>query len=157
MNYIMDLRKKIGTAPIIMVGACVLILNEKNQLLLQHRKDNQCWGLAGGSMELGESLEEVAEREMVEETGLIPISLDLLKTFSGKDFYYKYPHGDEVYNVVTAFICKNYNGSLKFDESEAIDIRFFDLTDLPSRISPPDYLVIKAFLETREKGILISK
>lgn len=151
MSYIMDLRKKIGTDPIIMVGACVLIVNEKSQLLLQHRKDNQCWGLAGGSMELGESLEEVAEREMIEETGLNPTSLDLLKTFSGKDFYYKYPHGDEVYNVVTAFICKNYNGSLRFDESEAIDIRFFDLRDLPSRISPPDYLVIKEFLETRNR------
>lgn len=144
----MDLRKKIGTTPIIMVGACVLVLNEKNQLLLQHRKDNQCWGLAGGSMELGESLEEVAAREMVEETGLIPTHLDLLKTYSGKDFYYRYPHGDEVYNVVTAFICKNYKGSLKFDGTEAIDIRFFDLTDLPSSISPPDYLVIMDFLKT---------
>ena len=156
MSYIMDLRKKIGTAPIIMVGACILILNETNQLLLQHRKDNQCWGLAGGSMELGESLEEVAEREMVEETGLIPTSLDFFKTFSGKDFYYKYPHGDEVYNVVTAFICKNYNGYLKFDESEAIDIQFFDLTKLPSQISPPDYLVIREFLKTFEKEILSS-
>ena len=66
MGYIMNLRKKIGTEPIIMVGACVLIFNEHKQLLLQLRKDNRCWGLAGGSMELGESLEEVAEREMFE-------------------------------------------------------------------------------------------
>lgn len=148
LGYVMDLRKQIGTAPIIMVGACVLILNEKTQLLLQHRKDNQSWGLPGGAMELGESLEEVATREMEEETGLIPARLELLKTFSGKDFYYKYPHGDEVYNVVTAFICNNYKGSIKFDETEAVDIRFFDLTDLPLRISPPDYLVIKDFLTT---------
>lgn len=34
MGYIKDLRKKIGTAPIMMVGACVLIFNEQRQLLL---------------------------------------------------------------------------------------------------------------------------
>ncbi|MEK4385766.1 NUDIX hydrolase [Solibacillus sp. FSL W7-1464] len=147
MGYIMELRKKIGTDPIIMVGACVLIVNEKAQLLLQHRKDNNSWGLPGGAMELGESLEEVAVREMEEETGLTPIRLELFRTFSGKEFYYKYPYGDEVYNVVTAFICKNYEGSIKFDESEATDIRFFDLTDLPV-ISPPDDPVIKDFLKT---------
>jgi len=147
LGYIMELRKKIGTDPIIMVGACVLIVNEKTQLLLQHRKDNNCWGLPGGAMELGESLEEVAVREMEEETGLTPTRLELFRTFSGKEFYYKYPHGDEVYNVVTAFICKYYEGSIKFDESEATDIRFFDLTDLPV-ISPPDDPVIKDFLKT---------
>ncbi|WP_339176291.1 NUDIX hydrolase [Solibacillus sp. FSL R5-0691] len=147
MGYIMELRKKIGTDPIIMVGACVLIVNEKTQLLLQYRKDNNSWGLPGGAMELGESLEEVAVREMEEETGLTPTRLVLFRTFSGKEFYYKYPHGDEVYNVVTAFICKNYEGSIKFDESEATDIRFFDLTDLPV-ISPPDDPVIKDFLKT---------
>lgn len=147
LGYIMELRKKIGTDPIIMVGACVLIVNEKTQLLLQHRKDNNSWGLPGGAMELGESLEEVAVREMEEETGLTPTRLELFRTFSCKEFYYKYPHGDEVYNVVTAFICKNYEGSIKFDESEATDIRFFDLTDLPV-ISPPDDPVIKDFLKT---------
>lgn len=146
MSYIMNLRKKIGTEPLIMVGACVLIFNEHNQLLLQLRTDNNCWGLAGGSMELGETLEEVAEREMLEETGLKPIQLNFYKTFSGQDFYYKYPHGDEVYNVVTAFICTTYTGSTKFDTKEATDIRFFDITKLPSNISPPDKLVIQEYL-----------
>lgn len=56
----MNLRKKVGTEPLIMVGACVLIINERKQLLLQLRNDNKCWGLAGGSMELGENLEDVA-------------------------------------------------------------------------------------------------
>lgn len=68
MGYIMDLRREVGTKPLIMVGASVLIFNENNELLLQHRKDNACWGLIGGSMELGETLEEVAIREMYEES-----------------------------------------------------------------------------------------
>ena len=149
MSYIMNLRKKIGTEPIIMVGACVLIFNEHKQLLMHLRKDNGCWGLVGGSMELGETLEEVAEREMLEETGLKPLQLDFYKTFSGPNFYYKYPHGDEVFNVVTAFICTTYTGSLKYDATEATDIRFFDITNLPSNISPPDQLVIQEYLLPR--------
>ena len=145
MSYIMNLRKKIGNEPLIMVGACVLIFNENNQLLMQLRKDNNCWGLAGGSMEIGESLEEVAQREMLEETGLQALQLEFFKTFSGKDFYYRYPHGDEVYNVVTAFICRKYQGLLKFDALEASDIQFFDLSMLPLNISPPDKLIIEDF------------
>lgn len=147
MDYIKELRKKIGTAPITMVGACVLILNERNELLLQHRRDNDCWGLAGGAMELGESLEEVAQREMQEETGLTPHHLTLFHTFSGKPLYYKYPHGDEVYNVVSAFVCTEYSGQLAFDVDEAKDIRFFDLASLPAHISPPDAFVIEAYLK----------
>lgn len=147
MSYIMSLRKKVGADPLIMVGACVLIFNNRKQLLMQLRKDNRCWGLAGGSMELGESLEDVAKREMFEETGLKANHLELLSVFSGKDFYYQYPHGDEVYNVVTAFICRDYDGTIKIDDSEAIDIQFFDLIKRPNNISPPDKLVIEKFLE----------
>lgn len=126
--------------------AYVLIFDEDNRLLLQLRKDNGSWGLAGGSMDLGESLEEVASREMEEETGLVPAQLDLFLTFSGKDFYYQYPHGDEVYNVVTAYICRDYKGDLKADESEASELQFFSLESLPEAISPPDRLVIEKYM-----------
>lgn len=69
MGYIMDLRNKVGSRPLIMVGACVILVNGNNELLLQLRKDNDCWVLASGSMEMGETVEEVAKRELVEETG----------------------------------------------------------------------------------------
>lgn len=147
VSYIMNLRKKVGTQPLIMVGACVLILNQQKQLLLQLRKDNGCWGLAGGSMDLGESLEEVAAREMVEETGLTANKLTLLHLFSGKALYYQYPHGDEVYNVVAAYTCEDYSGIIQFDETESNDIKFFDVHNLPQQISPPDQIVIDYFLQ----------
>ena len=146
LGYIMNLRKKIGTDPIIMVGACVLIFNERGELLMQHRIDNNCWGLAGGSMELGETLEEVAIREMFEETGLTPNNLTLFGIFSGEEFYYQYPHGDEVYNVSTAYICDDYVGELRFDPEEADNLQFFSLDALPEHISPPDKVVIRKYL-----------
>ncbi|MEA0562274.1 MULTISPECIES: NUDIX hydrolase [Lysinibacillus] len=149
MGYIMDLRREVGTKPLIMVGASVLIFNENNELLLQHRKDNACWGLIGGSMELGETLEEVAIREMYEESGLIPTDLELLNVFSGQEFYYQYPHGDEVFNVIAAYECRSFSGELKYDEEEAMAIAFFPLDQLPKKMSPPDQQVINDYLHKK--------
>lgn len=149
MGYIMDLRREVGTKPLIMVGASVLIFNENIELLLQHRKDNACWGLIGGSMELGETLEEVAIREMYEESGLIPTDLELLNVFSGQEFYYQYPHGDEVFNVIAAYECRSFSGELKYDEEEAIAIAFFPLDQLHKKMSPPDQQVINDYLHKK--------
>ncbi|MEK4295261.1 NUDIX hydrolase [Paenibacillus sp. FSL R5-0475] len=145
-NYIMELRKLVGTRPLIMAGACVLLCSEQ-QLLLQRRMDNGCWGLPGGSMELGETLEEVAKRELFEETGLQARGLELFDMFSGQELYYKYPNGDEVYNVVAAYLCTEFDGALKEDGIEVQEVRFFNYGELPSELSPPDVPVIKRFMD----------
>ncbi|WP_268870203.1 NUDIX domain-containing protein [Mammaliicoccus sciuri] len=51
MDYISSLRDKVGHAPVILVGALVLIFNKDKQVLLQLRSDNESWGLPGGTME----------------------------------------------------------------------------------------------------------
>ena len=40
------------------------------ELLLMRRSDNGCWGLPGGYVECGETVEEAAAREVFEETGV---------------------------------------------------------------------------------------
>jgi 8-oxo-dGTP pyrophosphatase MutT (NUDIX family) len=112
LGYIMGLRKIVGTRPLIMSGACVLLVHDST-LLLERRTDNGMWGLPGGSLEPGESMEQVARRELFEETGFKAKSLELMNIFSGDELYYKYPNGDEVYNVVAAYICKEFDGMLK--------------------------------------------
>ncbi|WP_214484196.1 NUDIX hydrolase [Bacillus sp. SM2101] len=149
MGYIMDLRKLVGNCPLIMVGASVILLDKSNRVLLQLRKDNRRWGLPGGSSEMGETLEEVARRELFEETGLTANSLKLFNVFSGEEFYYKYPNGDEVYNVVSVFICTSFDGVCKKDVSEVADLQFFHLNELPEKINPPDYPIIKEYLQKR--------
>lgn len=151
MGYIMDLRKLVGSRPLIMAGACVILIDKENRLLLQLRQDNNCWSLAGGSLELGESLEQVAKRELFEETGLAANSLELFNVYSGEQFYYKYPHGDEVYVVVSAYICRDYEGELRREESEVLELKFFKLNELPSNISPPDLPIIAEFIHQRAK------
>ncbi|WP_409304973.1 NUDIX hydrolase [Peribacillus sp. SCS-155] len=143
MGYIMDLRKIVGNRPIIMVGASVICLDQSNRLLLQLRTDNGYWALPGGSMEPGETLEEVAARELFEEAGLVANSLELFKVYSGEELHYKYPHGDEVYNVTATYICTDYKGEMIKDSSEVSDLQFCELTNLPLQINPPDLPAIK--------------
>ena len=149
MGYIMELRKIVGNRPLLMVGASVLVVNPKGCLLLQLRKDNGHWGLPGGSLEMLESLEDTACRELLEETGLSAKALEFFGLFSGKEFHYIYPHGDEVYNVITAFVCRAYEGELTAQPEEVSDLRFFPLDALPEQISRPDLPVIKRFIEER--------
>ena len=132
-----------------MVGAAVLVVDSKGNLLLQLRKDNGHWGLPGGSLEVMESLEDTAYREFLEETGLSAQTLDFFELFSGMEFHYIYPHGDEVYNVIAAFVCRAYEGELTAQSEEVSALRFFPLNALPERISGPDLPVIKRFIEER--------
>ena len=99
MEYINSLRKHVGNSPLIMVGSTVLVLNSQNKLLMMKRSDSNMWGVPGGAMELGETTEETARRELLEETGLTADGLTLFDVFSGEELYYRYPSGEEVYNI----------------------------------------------------------
>lgn len=136
-DYIMDLRKIVGHRPLLQVGASVIVENEQGEVLLQKRTDNHCWGYAGGSVELDEVVEDAARRELFEETGLVALELELFGVFSGKDTHYVYPNGDEVSNVDIVYLCKHFEGSLKCQEKEVEDLRFFPADALPESLSPP--------------------
>jgi 8-oxo-dGTP pyrophosphatase MutT (NUDIX family) len=105
------------------------------------------WGLIGGSMEIGETLEQTARREAQEESGLIIEDLEWFALFSGQELIYTLPHGDVVVNVVASYIVRSFQGSLCYDDNESSALRFFALDALPKAISPPDRPVIAAFLQ----------
>lgn len=137
MDYISSLRDKVGHASVILVGALVLIFNKDKQVLLQLRSDNESWGLPGGTMELGESFEEAATREVYEETNLEIQNLKFITNFSGKDYHMVYPNGDQAYTVTALFESEEYEGELSADIKETQNLKFFDLDKLPQNISPP--------------------
>ncbi|MFC0329671.1 NUDIX hydrolase [Paenibacillus sepulcri] len=136
MGYISDLRKYVGTQPLIMAGACVLVFNEEGQLLLQKRTDSLDWGTLGGALELGESLEEAAARELYEEAGLRAGSFRFITLLSGKDMYYKYPHGDEIYNVMAVYEALDVTGTPSIQDDEGLELRYFSIDRRIDGINP---------------------
>lgn len=135
MNYIDMIRSIAGSRPLILTACAIFIQDEKGRVLLQHRTDTDNWGLPGGFMEMGESVEDAARREILEETGLTVGEMTLYTVFSGKEFYFQYPNGDEVYNVIVTFISKDVSGTLQADH-EGYDLRYFDLDSLPEDMIP---------------------
>lgn len=130
MNYIKSLRQYVGTRPIIAPGSAIIVLNDQNELLLQLRSDTNDWGLPGGGMEIGDSFEETTQKELYEETGLMAQEFKLIGLASGKDFYYQFPHGDEIYNATAIFKAIGVTGIIKRNE-ESIDLKYFALGELP--------------------------
>lgn len=149
-NYIMDLRKLVGHRPLIQVGAGIIVEDQNGKILLQLRHDNHCWGYPGGSVEIDETVEEAAKRELKEETGLEAHSLELFGVFSGKDLHYIYPNGDEVSNIDIVFICKEYSGILVKQDDEVDELGFFSIDDLPTPLSPPIQKTLEQWILRRK-------
>lgn len=148
-SYIMNLRKIVGHRPLLQVGASVIVEDEKGRILLQLRADNNCWGYAGGSVELDEEVEEAAKRELFEETGLIANKLSLFGVFSGNDTHYIYPNGDEVSNIDIVYICKDYSGELRCQAGEVNDLVFFEKDSIPENLFKPIEKVLRLYLESK--------
>lgn len=135
MSYVKDLRKYVGHEPILTAGVGLLVFNEDNKVLMQLRTDYNAWGFIGGSMELGESFEETAYRELKEETNLEIDELKLIKVLSGKDTYREYPNGDKLYDITSLYVVTKYHGTLKVNDDESKELGWFSIDEIPDNIT----------------------
>lgn len=131
-------------------GASAIIINDKKQILLQRRVDNDKWGLPGGCQEIGETFEETVIREVKEETNLDvkKEDLKLITIVSGNTRRRQYPNGDVVYNNSALYLIDKYNGDLKCDEESKV-LEFFDIDNLPSNQHDED--LVQAYKKTLKK------
>lgn len=130
-------------------GAAAIILNDKNQILLQRRSDNDKWGLPGGCQELGERFEETVIREIKEETNLDvnKNDLELISVISGNERRKQYPNGDIVFNNTVLYLVKKYTGQLKWNRESKV-MEFFDFDNLPECQHDSD--LIEAYLNSKK-------
>lgn len=129
-DYIKNLRQRVGHEPLILNFAGGILVNEKNEILLQKRSDFNSWGLPGGAMEFGESAEEACVREFLEETGLKVKVKSLLGVST--NFIQHYPNGDVAQAVVIEFIVELIEKTDEQGSSETLDLGYFSRDKLPS-------------------------
>ncbi len=114
-------------APQVAVGA-IVVKDEKILLVKRNKAPHKdLWAIPGGSVELGETLQEAAEREIREEAGLIIKAKEPVYTF---DLIERDDRGDVRFHYVIVDLSAEYvSGDLQ-PSDDALDARWFAAEDL---------------------------
>lgn len=147
-DYIKWIRSKVGHDTIILNFSGAIITNEKGQILLQKRSDKEeLWGFLGGAIEVGESIEETAIREVKEESGL-DIKIDYLIGVYSK-YFTQYPNGDHAQSICYTFKGTVTGGTISIDNKETFELKFFDRDKLPKLFLKQHEDILEDYLADR--------
>ena len=154
IGYPVFLRKCMGELqhiiPILQDGAAAIIENQKGEILLQRRVDEDNWALPAGCQEANETSEETIIREVKEETNLEVEKEDLkmIDVVSGPSRRYTYPNGDTVISNTVLYHITKFSGKIKWDE-ESKELKYFSLNNLPDNQHDSD--LIESYLKYKNK------
>lgn len=138
--------KKIG------VGFGIMIL-KNNKVLLGKRHDDAekadselrgegTWTMPGGKLHFGETFEQGAKRETLEETGL---KINKIKIISVSNDMVSDAHF-----VTIGFLCENFEGKPKVMEPDEITAwNWFNLDNLPKPVFPPSQKIVNNYLSKK--------
>ena len=115
-----------------MFGAFALILREGQILMIKRgiKPHRGYWCPPGGVRDEGESLEEVAVREVKEETGL---DVEVMETLGQVV-------GPITGNLLTVFLCTPTGGRLRSSPPETTEARWFPYDEI-SRLQVPRFMM----------------
>lgn len=133
MDYIRWIRGKVGHRKLFLVYGSMALRDPHGRTLFVQRRDNGLWGLPGGVMELDESVETAARRELLEETGLEAGPVRLTGVQSGPAYDVVYPNGDAVQQFVACFTADVAGGTLRPDPSETLDAQWLSPDEIATR------------------------
>ena len=145
-DYLKELREKVGHMPLVLPHSVVILFNDKGEVLLEERSDDGYFDFPGGGIDLKESGEEAAKRELLEETGLIADKLTLFNVYTGEITKYVYFNGDVIYGVDLVYLCDQWHGELIPQKEEVKSLRFYSLQNMPEKMSIRNKQIVKDLL-----------
>ncbi|MFI6213242.1 NUDIX domain-containing protein [Nocardia brasiliensis] len=121
------------TANSLVPGGSALVTDDNGAILMQRRGDSGNWSLPGGTMEIGETLEQCVIRETREETGLDIEITGLLGIYTDPEHVIEYSDGEVRQEFAITYYGQVIGGQIEVsDESTAVRfIRLTELADLP--------------------------
>jgi 8-oxo-dGTP pyrophosphatase MutT (NUDIX family) len=98
------------------------------------RRGRMLWSLPKGHIELGETAEQTAIREVAEETGIQGSVLAAL----GRIDYWFVTDGRRVHKTVHHYLMRCSGGELSDDDVEVAEVAWVPINELPSRLAYAD-------------------
>jgi len=118
------------------IAPCAIVLVHDGDRILLARRPNAPWfALVAGFLESGETLEECAAREVLEETGLV---VDSVRYFGSQPW--PFPH-----QLMVAFFARYASGAIAVDGRELDEARFFTRAELPAL--PPSLSIARRMID----------
>lgn len=132
------------------VGIGIMILKDSKVLLGKRHEDPEkadselhgegTWTMPGGKIDFGESPEEAACREVMEETGIEAKNLEVINISNDLS--------GEAHFITIGFLCRDFEGEPKVREPDEItEWKWFPLDALPSPVFFPSEKLLKAHLQ----------
>jgi ADP-ribose pyrophosphatase len=111
------------------VGVGAIVFHEGRVLLVRRGIEPSLglWAIPGGSLELGETIQEGAEREILEETGVVIRAGEPVWTF---DFFERDPDGRVRFHYVIVDVLAEYVSGEARGADDAAEARWLGPADL---------------------------
>jgi 8-oxo-dGTP diphosphatase len=115
-------------------------------VLIERRNEPHGWALPGGFVDYGETLEQAAKREALEETSLAVADLRLLGCYSD-------PQRDPRHHTVSTVYVATAEGLPRAGD-DAADLRIFPLTALPEPLCFDHALILTDYARRKTTGTI---
>jgi ADP-ribose pyrophosphatase YjhB (NUDIX family) len=122
IDYLDDPRAPEATSlvPSVNVG----VVNDRGELLLIRRTDNENWAMPGGAMDIGETIAEAGVRETREETGIECEIVRLVGVYTNPRHVMEYTSNGEVRQECSLVFAARPTGGQPTPSSESSEVRW---------------------------------
>lgn len=117
----------------IVPGGAAIVTDDRGRVLMQRRADSGNWSLPGGTMEVGETLQQCVVREVKEETGLDIEVTALLGVYTDPAHVIAYADGEVRQEFTVTYLGRIVGGTILVSD-ESTEVRFVDpaeFADIP--------------------------
>lgn len=154
-QFILDLRAHIGTAPLWLMGATVIVLRDGPtgpEVLLVRRSDSGAWAAISGIVDPGENPAVTAVREAAEEAS-VEIAIEKM-VWMGVTRPHTFPNGDQVQFVDHGFRARWVSGEAAVGDEESTEVQWFPVDALPETLHRDLPLMVQRVLDDPADVIL---